>query len=211
MSLYKPGFIGSAKVSHAYLGHQNSLPGATSYTFSGMDFGAVHTGRYLVACIISTANLSSVTIGGVAATRIVGPEIFAEMWIANVPTGTSGDVVINAGSNIIRAGVNLYSLIGISSSTPHDTASDWANNASRSASIDCPSKGVIICGAGFTAASGNAAWGNVTEDDEDSGAPSNIYTSASKFFGSTQSGLSVTVSMTSASNSQLVAASFGPN
>ena len=64
------------------------------------------------------------TIGGIAATLVGtanstgGGADLATMWIAAVPTGTTGNVVINFSAAMVRCGCALYALNGLASPTP---------------------------------------------------------------------------------------------
>lgn len=89
-------------------------PSGTSTTHTlPMDFGAAHEDRRLILALnwgrqSTTGGLATtgVTIGGVTARRVArgnkgtGSLHNAEIWIADVPTGTSGNVVITMSSSI---------------------------------------------------------------------------------------------------------------
>ena len=100
---------------------------ATTYT---LNFGDEHPNRHLVASIAAcdlqtTSTISAVTIGGVAATRMVGDGGVgsslgcAQLLIAAVPTGTSGDVVITTG--YVSFIIQLYRAVHLATPTAHGT------------------------------------------------------------------------------------------
>lgn len=105
----------------------------STYTFTDMDFGAADAARYIIAAIAwrsaGTANdIDTVTIGGVTATLIQearntgGGNLSAcDLYIAPVPSGTSGDVVISTTTAAVRLGVAVYRLVGVASAMPDHT------------------------------------------------------------------------------------------
>lgn len=94
-----------------------------TYTFSACDLGAADADREIVAIVSSRdfggATFSSVTIGGVTATadtvRLAG-ENSADIQVfrAIVPTGTTGDIVVNTsgGGSIQGVRIAVYRMIG---------------------------------------------------------------------------------------------------
>lgn len=102
------GFLDANPViTAAFTGSGLDSTGA-DWTISGVSFGAAHASRVLYAAVTLTAtstfnDISSVTIGGVTATEVVyqkianadGWGLYAGIYKAVVPTGTSGTVFIN--------------------------------------------------------------------------------------------------------------------
>jgi hypothetical protein len=73
----------------------------TTYSFTGLDFGAAQDDRYIIGVAVSgtaSRSISSATIGGVTARVVVsatgGSARNAGIIIANVPTGTSGAIAV---------------------------------------------------------------------------------------------------------------------
>lgn len=104
---------------------------ATSYTSSGLAIGDADDNRqvYVSLAVASTLgddiNLSSVTIGGVTATEIVGITTFIDnrgafIYRANVTTGTTADVVVTNGDTLQDVTIAVYSTLDFST-TPTDT------------------------------------------------------------------------------------------
>jgi hypothetical protein len=127
----------------------------TTYTFASQNFGTEHSSRVLAVCIMSrnsggTQIVSSVSFPG-AIPGIRGPNVLgsgngdcAEIWYANVPTGTSGNVGVTfAGANQ-RCAINLYSIISPSSVAPTTTATSTVNTTVTSGSISIPAGGAAI-------------------------------------------------------------------
>ena len=98
--------------SVSFLQSAASTSNAQNYTFSSQSLGTAASDRKIIACVNSSAvnvsalSVSSVTIGGVSATQIVAGNAdnnnslqpFA-IFIADVPSGTSGDVVVSLNAN----------------------------------------------------------------------------------------------------------------
>lgn len=160
---------GSRPVSRAYTDTDSAALSAATYTFTAMATGTAAGDRKMVAHINASAdgfNVTSATIAGVAATMVArvtggGVEV-EELWQANVPTGTTGDVVVNLAGVTGRCCVDLYAVYGAAAAA-HATASSTANPLSASLAI--PANGIAIGGAGNIAA-GGATWANLTEDVE---------------------------------------------
>ena len=143
------------------------------YTFSGKDFGDAATDRYIVVTTgapASAQTLSSVTIGGVAATIVVqdDDDASAGIAIAAVPTGTTGDIVVTWSGSMFSCGIGVYRLTGLQSATASATASDVTITSDAvEASLEIPAGG---CGIGYVywlssgTATRTASWTNLTEN-----------------------------------------------
>ncbi len=141
---------------------------ASSYTFSSLSFGAAAAARYIVVGIAARATgsqtISSVTIGGVPATQVAiqqgsesGNQTTAAMYIAAVPTGTTGAVVVTFSGAMIRCGVSVYRLEDPASATPYstDTGGTTGSGGNSGSALDIPAGGVAIAHAYISFASGN--------------------------------------------------------
>jgi len=156
-------------VTRTYLQGVGDSTNATSYTFSSQNLGAADADRQIVVAIagraLGTPTLSSVTVGGVSATinktqytDSGGARSTAAIAIADVPTGTTGDVVLTYSAEMLRVGQALYSVTG-ANHTAYDTGGSSADNPS--ASLDIPADGY---GFGTAFILGSATWTNLTED-----------------------------------------------
>lgn len=147
---------------------------SAAYPFAGMSFGAADATRRIIVGIAArhgtnlTQSLGTVTIGGVTASVVKqststnggGWEISA-IVIADVPTGTTGDVVVNITNGATRCGIAVWSMIGASSGTASATGSHENANP-LTGNLNIPTNGVavgIATGTGGT----SAAWTNLTE------------------------------------------------
>ena len=123
---------GPAKgVALTYQGNTSVVGVSNVFTFTGVPFGAAGANREIVvAGRIGTAAITSITIGGVAATISVnyldstnGNQSYY-IAHATVPTGTSGTVVINTSDGGTNTGrLAVFSLTGAKSTTPVGTVS----------------------------------------------------------------------------------------
>ncbi|MPY72880.1 MAG: hypothetical protein GEU87_01335 [Alphaproteobacteria bacterium] len=147
----------------------------TIYTFAAKAIGAADAGRVVAVSIhgrtgTSGKTILSVTIGGVAATQ----RVFAEggpgtvrnqcaVWTANVPTGTTADVVVTWSAEVVTCAITVYRL-EISSETPTDTATDILDTAEvLTLNLDVAAGGIIIAAATNGVAASSATWAGITE------------------------------------------------
>ena len=175
----------------------------TTYTFSNQSLGAAAPDRRVVVAIGSSANasrsISTVTVAGISASAVVtsintafGADLSA-LWIADVATGTTGNVVITFSAAMQRCAMATYRLVGARSGTAHQTASDITPVSNQLSSvIDIPERGAAIGAAwGRGTGANSATWAGLTENVEN--APEgNSFSAASLQTAAAQSGLSVT-------------------
>jgi len=161
-------------VMATYVSHFTGNPGGTGpFTFSGLNFGAVDAARLLVLGLTAqegAGGFSSVTIGGVSAT-LINRVIGGELWVALVPTGTSGSVVLSGGtvSGPLIVG-SLTAVYGANSATPFDHVAT-TGSTSTSQNITYSANGCIIGFLGKIDASGSdntgtLSWSGLTKDDQ---------------------------------------------
>lgn len=152
-----------------------SFLGSASDTSGGnfnLSFGAADPNRYLVAMVGSGDGSVAVTIGGVTATPLVQQQYNGSaagatgIYLAKVPTGTSGTVTItNANAN--RA-VGLYSLINLQSVSAVATSSASAFTTPKPLplNINIQAGGVVLT-VTYSSGSGSspsATWTGLTPD-----------------------------------------------
>lgn len=125
---------------------------STTHTFSTLTFGDEAVDRLMIVSICwadsvlnGTSEVTAVSIGGVGATRSArqggdNQTHTAEIWHADVTTGTTGDVVVtNTGANINRITIALYRATGIASSTPTDPGTGTTN-----AAVDVEADDIVV-------------------------------------------------------------------
>jgi hypothetical protein len=194
----------------------------TTYTFSSQALGAAAADRRIVVVAGggggSIGTTSAVTVGGVSATQVAeytdGTNISA-IWWAEVPTGTTGDVVVTFSVTKGDCGIVCYRLTGadtvLSTAT---TGTGTSSPESFSGTVGTPNNAVVVAGV-FWAGTDQVTttWtGDVTEDVdqvvEDAALADKMQSTAS----TTSSGTTVIATCTpSASTSQeaMTVASFG--
>ena len=113
----------------------------TIYTFSNRAFGAADANRLVIVCGVmrgaGTLTISSITIGGVAATVAVegrntsNGTTSAFIAYAAVPTGTTGNVVITwSGAGAVFQGISIYRATKYTAAAPTKT-----NTATRTGAV----------------------------------------------------------------------------
>ena len=153
---------------------------ATSYTFSSVAFGTASATRAIYAFISgqhstgNTPTFANVTIGGVGATLVTlvnnttEPHYAAALFRADVPSGTSGDIVVGtttAAENMSQLGVIAWAVTG--DHYEHTIKSDTDTSSATTTTVsltNVPAGSVIL--AGRASATGGAhTWSsNLTEN-----------------------------------------------
>ena len=178
---------GAEDFSLTFLENPARQSGSTSETFSGVSFGAAHSGRVIaVAGMFSggsggTQSLTSVTIGGVTATvysamRDGGEDHGAFIALAAVPTGTTGDVVVTCSRTLTECEISTYALRGKSGSVAvYDSdAQAQSGTTTFTTTLDIPTGGALLSVQGtndnhpFTSVSGTAGL-STTDASTDTG------------------------------------------
>lgn len=112
----------------------NSTVAGTSFTFSSKAIGPPSADRYVIVGIggnNGTATISSVTVGGISATQVVTRQVSNSttgIYIANVPTGTTANIVINWSASQANTEIGIWSATGLSSGTANSSGGSSANN-----------------------------------------------------------------------------------
>lgn len=104
---------------------------------------------------VQTALPTGVTIGGVSGTAVASATR-AALWVAHVPTGTTGDIDLTYAQTMNNAYVAAWRLGGVTSDTPTDT--DATTTTPGAAALTVAPGGVVIALAQHEAA---AAWNTV--------------------------------------------------
>jgi hypothetical protein len=113
-----------------------ATPSGNNLTFSNLNAGYGFTGRRLVAIIhsLTTTVPTSVTIGGVAATKqsgniVNGDDGRTTVWDATVPTGTTVTVAASRSGGIAAGEVELYGVGNISGDPVITSATNGGGNS----------------------------------------------------------------------------------
>lgn len=153
-----------------------STSALTTYTFSALALGAAAADRRIIVAAYGRSagsrTVSTLTVAGISAALLVAANNTAgsccELWIASVPTGTTGDVVVTFSSSMGRAAVGLLRLVdGKGGVTAFNSVSDIANPVTML--LDIPAVGLAI-GAYLVGDTGaTIAWTGLATEDLDSG------------------------------------------
>lgn len=152
-------WVGATRASYQYsttVSDVSTVNGGVDRTFSSVDIGFAHANREVVVIWSGRTSVlvltqPTVTIGGITATQVVaitgsaGAQIY--MCRANVPTGTTANIVVNISQTSTDGTIHVYPLIP-ASGTPVDSGSSSVNATSvTAANIDVTNGGFLICGA----------------------------------------------------------------
>lgn len=148
---------------------------STTVNYGTKNFGAADPNRIIVVAIgarfVAGNSITSVTIGGVAATLVSGTTSASgtilggtAIYQAAVPTGTSGAISATFSSAAVRSAISVYRLI---TNTP--TAADGNNaattsTAALSASVNVPSGGGGLAAVFYQTGTVTFTWTNAVED-----------------------------------------------
>lgn len=123
----------------------------TTMTFASTNLGTAGKQRRIAVLLgwLGTPTVNAVTVAGVSATSVTSQVIAvnkrAALWIADVPSGTSGNIVLtmSAGENEMWGAV--YALYSLRSSTATDSAVTVAlGGGNYSTSVDVEKNGLIV-------------------------------------------------------------------
>tara|TARA_A100000172_G_scaffold80901_1_gene71828 strand:- start:4068 stop:7736 length:3669 start_codon:yes stop_codon:yes gene_type:complete len=147
--------------------------GLTTYTYSGVALGTASSTRavYVFATgqgpASSNFDVSSMTVGGVSATRVADvtnsaeAQYVSELWRADVPSGTTGDIVVVWNSAMSQCGVIAWAVTGDHNLFDLQTTSDSTASFTLS---DIPDGSVILAGRGGTGSRTHTWSSDVTEN-----------------------------------------------
>lgn len=125
----------------------------TSFTDS-ITFGTADTDRKIVVSVfgqgysVSGQVPSACTVGGVTATLLYSNTTagywFNYVYIASVPTGTSGDVVVTYTGNLWNHGISAHRLISTNSVAYATDGTGYYGAVSQSDSVSVPAGGAVV-------------------------------------------------------------------
>lgn len=146
---------------------QTDTTNSSTYTFNGVSFDAEDANRYIVvvaAVAPNTASITGMTIGGVTATLVVATGHVA-MYVAHVPTGSTGTVVISGSGSPLRCAMAPYRAL-INSPTPLD--SDNSTGEDPTINLTGGQIGSVVVGMSHhnSSTASTSVSGDATEDDE---------------------------------------------
>ena len=175
---FSGGATPAAEISYVSQAGDSSGGFNSSRTFSGMSFGAADSARRMFCCVgwdnagAGFSDITAVTIGGISATKVIGTNTSdkaCSIWYADVPTGTSGSVVLTG--NAWGLAISLYRALNVGSI--FDSASVTSSTNSVSTTVDAENEGIIVASSYVTASNlsgANMVWTGVTEGNDQAGA-----------------------------------------
>lgn len=193
-----------APIAIAATASSGSDSNLVTYTFSSQALGAEASERRIVVAARGGAGasrtLDTATIGGVSATidAVAGTASHVDIFSANVPTGTTGDVVLTFSGGMLGVRITVFAITGratafISSDTEVGTAAAPDNVVTISS--DQVAVSCVLC---LSAANRTFTWTNATEaDDAVWGTDSANGTSAAYVDGGTGSSTTITATASS--------------
>ena len=210
------GAASAGVITIAYNALVSDTTDLTTYTFSSAALGTAASDRKVVVTIHgrstnpSTRTISSVTIGGVTATEAVSVSNTignrCAIYVADVPTGTTGDIVVVFNDTMQKCAVGSYAMYGAGSSTPTATATDIASAFSQTLNIPANGAAFAVAGNQFNT---TASWAGLTEN-YDTAIGSETETGASAAFAVEQVGLTISATFSGGTDGAMVMAAFGP-
>jgi hypothetical protein len=200
----------------AFLQSTSDTSDASTYTFASQNLGAASIDRLIIVTAAfrggSGTRFINGSIAGITAATIFVSESLQQqvaMFAAVVPTGTTGDIVVNLlGGNSLRCRISVWAAIK-SSRFPHRVATSAADDPTTN--IDVPANGFAIATAVTLNASATTTWTGLTEVDDTNVESAITVSSASSEFVSEQTGLAVTANFSAGTPSSAVFVSWGPS
>lgn len=182
-------------------------------TLTGVAIGTPAPDRLVVAVVLgrdsNARTISSVTIGGVAATAAVtspSQNNPTGIYYARVPAGTTADIVVTFSAATTRMAVAVYTLTGYRNAAPAAVDQDYDTTTTLSATLARPRDAVVIAGS-ITSSTGTFTWTGATED-ADTAHSGNRASTASATFGAADPAMAISFVNTSSGAASLCAATW---
>lgn len=199
----------------------NAVDGSTTttYTFTSRAIGTAATGRRVIVGVSSgagsSATISSVTIGGNAASQVVfldgtvSASTISALYILQVDAGTTATIVVTFSGSRTSCGIGVWAAYDLLSSTATFTGTSSASPPSVG-SVSCSAGGIIVAqGIVYSGSTSTFTWSGLTERFDEQLVSQVAQTGASDAFVSAQSGLTVTATPSvTRTNASLSVASF---
>lgn len=166
-----PAITGPVNITFITDGGINSFS-SSSYTFSNQSIGTESSDRVVLVSVYAKGDnsaISSATIGGTSMSIIKQVHHnFGDAVILGAlkATGTSGDLVINVGSQTDRIFYGIHTMTGTGGSTTANDTASAVNSTSLSLTLDIPAEGGAVCVGGGNNAGGVSVSG-LTKDWEE--------------------------------------------
>lgn len=134
--MFPPMFVAAGGLELEFLQGVTVTSLALTHTVSSVSIGPAKSQRRIV--VVDNGGWDTVTVGGVSAVAAFSGNV----WIADVPSGTTADIVWTrpSAAGTARLGAAIYSVLRMKSATATDTYLAVGNNPS----IDVLAGGVIF-------------------------------------------------------------------
>lgn len=208
-----------------HLNDASATPGASTYTLSAATFGTASSDRLIVVSInyiggvVANTDVTA-TIGGVSATNVsavvnTGEAIASYIFVAAVPTGTSGNIVFsNSQGNFTRTITSWYGLTGYNV-IPFDHQTAQGSSGTQSVTIATAANGAVLGASANQGGTGanTVTWTGITSDFSANPAGNTAGANGSKTFVSSSGGTAVQAVWTpnSTNATTLAVVSFQPS
>lgn len=134
-----------------YRGTSTFGAGATA-TYTNFSIGTASSDRvvFVAAWMLSATarSISSITIGGVTATLVVGDTATRNqnvvLYRATVPTGTTATIVVTWSGSANNSGIDVWTASGVGTITTFSSNRADSNATTQSVTINTPSNGFSI-------------------------------------------------------------------
>lgn len=165
MFTFPVGLFSSSAVppSVAHTDEKSNAATATTYNFTGVNFGGTPTSsRIIVVCASGrkAAGLSSGTIGGVSANVDLSQnqsDYCIGIMSAVVDSGSSGDISITFSDSADSAMISVFAIDGMKSTSVNNT---YSNTSTTTQNITCnPNAAVIAVAGNYVSGGGTMTWG----------------------------------------------------
>lgn len=195
---------------------QDSADNST-YNKTGVNFGTAAADRRIhIAGAARSSDggartISSVTIGGVAATinnQLDNSGSIVWNAVAAVPTGTSGTIDLVFSGTMGNCDFGSFASYGVVSSTASDGSTSTANPGTFD--LDIPAGGIAIAISSVDVGGATQTWAGLTERWDGLQSSGNDFSGASDAFATVQTNLTVSATRSSSSRPTYAVVSFGP-
>lgn len=203
--------VGTPAATIAFTATTTATSATSPHTFTAFSIGTADASRYVAVAIrmyAASAGVSGVTIGGVTAAMLVdktATNTDLSIWIAAVPTGTTGNVVVTMAGTadfLYLGGWAIYNLTGAGAAT--NTAS--TNTSGGTMTLASVPAGGIAIGAATTHSAATYTWTTLAKNWDIQ--PSDSLSGASQAYATLQTSLGLTATASSTTNFAAVAASL---
>lgn len=174
---YVDANVGGSGLNFSIAGSSNLSSPGTSPTFASVPIGAPAADRYILVAIVGgiTGNnfqgfeVTSVSVGGVAATNIYAPASQGRMgsafWMAHVPTGTTANIAVTMTNAVSNLTVATYRLTGLTTGNIQSRFAGIPYAATEaSTTLNVPKDGAAVFTGYCQGAAPLISWSGATED-----------------------------------------------